>query len=150
MSNTLWLLARHPEAWDAIRANPELIPQTILESLRLETPVRAFTRVMTMEAEVDGVMIPKNARVLLLYGSANRDERKWPDPERFDIYRRPIDHLGFGHGVHACVGMHLAQLEIRAVMTALAARVARIELGKPEILINNFLRGFEHIPVRVS
>jgi len=150
MSNTLWLLARHPEAWHAIRANPELIPQTILESLRLETPVRAFTRVMTMEAEVDGVMIPKNARVLLLYGSANRDERKWPDPERFDIYRRPIDHLGFGHGVHACVGMHLAQLEIRAVITALAARVARIELGKPEILINNFLRGFEHIPVRVS
>jgi cytochrome P450 len=149
MSNTLWLLAQHPEAWDAIRANADLIPPTILESIRLETPVRGFTRVTTAPVNVDGVTIPEGARVLLLYASANRDERKWPEPERFDIYRRPIDHLGFGHGVHACVGLHLAQIEIRAVMTALASRVARLDMAKPELLVNNFLRGFERVPVQV-
>jgi cytochrome P450 len=145
----LWLLAQHPEAWDAIRANADLIPPTILESIRLETPVRGFTRVTTAPVNVDGVTIPEGARVLLLYASANRDERKWPEPERFDIYRRPIDHLGFGHGVHACVGLHLAQIEIRAVMTALASRVARLDMAKPELLVNNFLRGFERVPVQV-
>jgi cytochrome P450 len=150
MSNTLWLFARHPEAWDAIRENPALIPQSILESIRLESPIRGFTRVTTAAIDVDGVTIPQNARVLLLYGSANRDERKWPDPERFDIHRKPVDHLGFGHGVHTCVGMNLAQLEIRSVLTALASRVRRFELGNPELLINNFLRGFERIPVRVA
>jgi cytochrome P450 len=150
MSNTLWLLARHPAAWDAIREDPLLIPQAVLEGIRLESPIRGFTRMTTAAAEVDGETIPANARVLLLYASANRDERKWDEPERFDIYRRPLDHLGFGHGVHVCVGMHLAQLEIRAVITALALRVRRFELGTPELLINSFLRGFERVPVRVS
>lgn len=150
MSNTLWLLARHPEAWDAIREAPALVPQSIMESLRYESPLRGFTRLVTAAIDVDGVTIPANARVLLLYASANRDERKWPDPERFDIHRKPVDHLGFGHGVHTCVGMQLAQLEIRSVLTALASRVAQFKLGEPELLINNFLRGFKRIPVQVS
>jgi len=150
MSNTLWLLARHPEAWDAIRENHALIPQAILEGIRLESPIRGFTRVTTAATDVVGETIPQDARVLLLYGSANRDERKWPDPERFDIYRKPVDHLGFGHGVHTCIGMNLAQLEIRSVLMALVARVSRFELGHPELLINNFLRGFARIPVRVA
>jgi len=150
MSNTLLLLARHPEAWDAIRENHALIPQAILEGIRLESPIRGFTRVTTAATDVDGETIPQDARVLLLYGSANRDERKWPNPERFDIHRKPVDHLGFGHGVHTCIGMNLAQLEIRSVLMALVARVSRFELGHPELLINNFLRGFARIPVRVA
>jgi cytochrome P450 len=149
LSNTLLLFARHPEAWDAIREDPSLIPQSVLESIRLESPIRGLTRLTTSATNVDGEIIPENARVLLLYGSANRDERKWPDPERFDIHRKPVDHLAFGHGVHICVGMHLAQLEIRAVIRALASRVTRFELGNPELLMSNFLRGFNRIPVRV-
>ena len=86
----------------------------------------------------------------LLYGSANRDERKYPDPDRFDITRKPSDHLAFGRGEHVCVGMHLARLEMSALLERLADRVARFEIVSEEPLINNGLRGFKHLEVTIS
>lgn len=97
----------------------------------------------------DDQVIPAGSRVLLLYGSANRDERKWDDPERFDVSRDNRDHLGFGFGAHICVGMHLARLEITALMKAFAKRVSRFELGEPERAMSNILRGFDRLPVTV-
>ena len=94
-------------------------------------------------------MLPAGSRVLLLFASANRDERKWQDPDRFDVTRTPNDHLGFGFGVHACPGMHLARLEMRSLVVALARRVARIEIGEPVIEMNNVLRGLERLPARL-
>ncbi len=140
-SALLVLLARNPDQYDLLRADPSLIPHAINEAIRLESPIRGFTRVSTRDQDYDGVTLPEGARTMVLYASANRDERKWPDPERFDVTRRPSDHLGFGYGVHSCVGMHLARLEIQSLMEAIVRRVRRIEVRNTEQRINNILRG---------
>ena len=140
-SALLVFLARHPDQYERLRAEPALIPHAINEAIRLETPIRGFTRVSTREQDYDGVTLPEGARTMVLFASANRDERKWPDPERFDITRRPSDHLGFGFGAHSCIGMHLARLEIQSLMEAIVRRVRRIEVRRTEPKPNQILRG---------
>jgi cytochrome P450 len=105
---------------------------------------------VTRDHVVDGIEIPEGSRVIVLYGSANRDERKWENPERFDVRRRASEHLAFGQGEHTCVGMPLARLEIKALLGALAKRVRRFELGASKRAVNNVLRGFEKLEVAVS
>jgi cytochrome P450 len=148
-ANAVWLFANHPEQWDAIRADPSLIPNAVNEVLRLESPIQGFSRMVTRDHVVDGVTIPAGSRTIVLYGSANRDERKWEDPERFDVRRRASEHLAFGQGPHTCVGMPLARLEIKALLAALAKRVKRFELGETRRAMNNVLRGFEKVEVTV-
>ncbi|WP_327657756.1 cytochrome P450 [Streptomyces sp. NBC_00483] len=150
ITNAIALFAQHPDQWDLLRADRSLIPHAINESLRLETPVPQFSRVLTEDHEIDGVGIPAGSRVALLYGSANRDERHYPDPERFDITRRPSDHLAFGRGEHVCVGMHLARVEMGTLLERLADRVSRFETVSSRPLLNNGLRGLEHLEVTVS
>ncbi|MFF2652243.1 cytochrome P450 [Streptomyces sp. NPDC058045] len=150
ITNTIALFARHPDQWDLLRADRSLIPHAINESLRLETPVPQFSRVLTEDHTIDGVPLPAGTRVALLYGSANRDERHYPDPERFDITRRPSDHLAFGRGEHVCVGMHLARLEMGTLLDRLADRVSRFDTITSTPLINNGLRGLEHLEVTVQ
>ncbi|MCX4834978.1 cytochrome P450 [Streptomyces sp. NBC_01016] len=150
ITNAIALFAQHPDQWDLLRADRSLIPHTINESLRLETPVPQFSRVLTEDHEIDGVGLPAGSRVALLYGSANRDERHYPDPERFDITRRPSDHLAFGRGEHVCVGMHLARVEMGTLLERLADRVSRFETVSSRPLLNNGLRGLEHLEVTVS
>ena len=118
IANVVALFARHPQQWDLLRTDRSLIPHAINESLRLESPVPQFSRVLTADHELGGIALPAGSRVALLYGSANRDERHYPDPTRFDITRRPSDHLAFGRGEHTCVGIHLARLEIGRVAGA--------------------------------
>ncbi|MET8468758.1 cytochrome P450 [Streptomyces sp. NPDC006422] len=149
IANTIALFARHPDQWDLLRADRSLIPHAINESLRLETPVPQFSRVLTEDHVIDGVPLPAGARVALLYGSANRDDRHYPDPERFDITRRPSDRLAFGRGEHVCVGMHLARLEMGALLENLADRVTRFETMTSKPLVNNGLRGLERLEVKV-
>jgi len=143
----LWLFGRFPDQWEKVRCNEALIPGAINEAIRLESPIRGFTRMTTRELAYGEQMIPSGSRVLLLYASANRDERKWPDPERFDVTRDARDHLGFGFGAHVCVGMHLARLEITALVKAFSRHVSRFEIGEPKRAMNNVLRGFERLPV---
>ena len=116
------------------------------ETLRFEAPVRAFTRFAAKPYHAGGVAIPQGERVLVMFGAANRDERRYADPDRFDVTRDARDHLGFGHGVHRCAGGHLAQLELEALLRALVARVRRIEVGTPEPLMSNVLRGWRSFP----
>jgi len=139
----LYLLGSHPDEYDRVRANSALIPSAVSEALRLESPVRAFTRLATKPYQADAVRIPEGDRVLILYGSANRDERRYADPDRFDVTRDSRDQLAFGHGVHRCAGGHLAQLELEALLRALVARVRRIEVSEPRVLMSNMLRGHE-------
>ncbi len=148
-SNAVWLFAQHPDQWGALRENPSLIPGAINEVVRLESPLQGFSRVTTTNVDMDGVTIPAGGRVLMLWGSANRDERKWDQPEQFDIRRRNNDHLGFGHGIHTCVGMHLAKMEITALLRALLKRVERFELGSTARVINNVMRGFSKVEVTI-
>jgi cytochrome P450 len=143
------LFAEHPGQWDLLRADRSLIPHAINESLRLESPVPQFSRVLTRDHEVGGVPLPAGTRVALLYGAANRDERKYPDPARFDITRRPSDQLAFGRGEHACVGMNLARMEMSALLGHLADQVSRFEVVESRPLINNGLRGLEYLDVVV-
>lgn len=150
ITNAIALFAKHPEQWDLLRADRSLIPHAINESLRLESPVPQFSRVLTEDHEISGVPLPAGSRVALLYGSANRDERHYPDPTRFDITRRPSDHLAFGRGEHVCVGMHLARLEMSALLQRLADRVTRFEIVSSTPMVNNGLRGLEHLEVTVQ
>jgi cytochrome P450 len=95
---------------------------------------------------VSGACLPQGARVLISYASANRDERHYPVPDAFDVRRNPRDHVGWGHGAHTCVGMHLARLEMEVLLSALVRHVARIEVGFPERLHNNCLQGYSALP----
>jgi cytochrome P450 len=149
ISSAVWLFAQNPDQWSALREDPSLISGAVNEVVRLESPLQGFSRVTTSDVDVDGVTIPAGGRALMLWGSANRDERKWDQAERFDIRRRNSEHLGFGHGIHTCVGMHLAKMEITALLRALLTRVKRFELGSTERVIHNVMRGFSKMEVTV-
>ena len=142
------LFARHPDQWDRVRADRPLIPSAFNEVLRLHAPVQYFTRVATEAVTIEGVSIAEGSRALVMYGSANRDERRFDDPDRFDVTRNPTEQLAFGRGVHLCVGINLARIEAHSLLAALADRVARFEpAGDGQWLINNTLHGYEHLPV---
>jgi len=146
-SNCILLFASHPEQWQKIRAAPAKIPNAINEVVRLESPIQGFSRVTTQDYHLEGQVLPAHSRVLVMYGSANRDERHWQDPEKFDIDRKTSDHVGFGHGVHSCLGANLARLEISALLSALAKRVERFEVHDKELVSNNVLRGLAKLNV---
>ncbi len=134
--NLIYLLLHHPEQLQAIRDDRSLLPQAIEEGLRYETPLLSIQRTATCEVELEGVTIPEGASVGPCLGSANRDEKRWDNADRFDIFRPAIPHLSFAHGPHLCLGLHLARLETRVLMNALLDRVTDIRLldrGDPHI-----------------
>jgi hypothetical protein len=144
-------LALNPDQFAALRAEPSKARAAFEEAVRLETPVQTFFRTTTREAEIGGATIPEGEKVLMLLGAANRDPRKWPDPDRYDIDRPTTGHVGFGGGVHMCVGQLLARLEGETLLGTFARVFAGIEPdGEPTPLLNNTLRGWTRLPVRVS
>jgi cytochrome P450 len=150
IGSAIRLFAEHPDQWDLVRADPRLISHAINEVIRLESPLQMFSRLLTDDYEMDGETLPKGSRVVVIFASANRDGRKWDNPERFDILRKPSDHLAFGWGEHQCMGMPLARLEMRALLTALASRVRRFEISAMEPLMNNVLHGPRKLDVTVA
>lgn len=150
ISTALNMFAVHPEQFELLKNQPERIPNAVNEIVRYESAVRAFGRRVGAETEIAGVRLPKGSQVLVMYASANRDEREWERPDEFDITRDAGRHLGFGHGAHACAGQALARLEIAAFLSALIARVERLELtGCPQWSRNNIIRRYERIPLRL-
>ncbi len=150
LGSAIWLFATSPDQWQLLREDPGRAKQAFEESIRLESPVTGFTRVATRPVDIGGVDLPAGARILVSYASANRDERQWDDPERFDIKRPNAAHVAFGYGEHACAGMGLARLEATELLTALARRVEGFELdGTPVRKLNNLIRAFESLPVRI-
>ena len=151
IANALALFASHPDQWNLLRAEPSLMANAINEVLRYESPLRAFSRKAARSAAVANVSVPAGARVLVLYASANRDEREWCDAHTFDIRRDANRQLGFGHGAHACAGQGLARLEMAAMLGALLDRVERIELaGEPTWALNNIIRCHKRLPLRLT
>jgi hypothetical protein len=143
--------AGHPEMWQALRADPALARPAFEESLRLESPVQIFFRTTTEPVEIAGTRLGANEKVLLFLAAANRDPRKWPEPDRFDIRRRAAGHVAFGAGIHVCVGQALARLEAEAVLTALARHIETIEpAGPAELRPNNTLRTYARMPLKVT
>jgi cytochrome P450 len=129
--NLLLTLLSNTDQLDAVRSDRSLIPQTIEESLRLETPLLNITRLATRDTEVDGVPIPAGSTVMLMLAAANREETRYPDPgpDRFDIGRTdPKPHISFGQGPHVCLGMHLARMEMRVALNLLFNRLPGLRL----------------------
>jgi cytochrome P450 len=147
ITNAVWLFGLHPDQWDLLRGDIGLMPGAINEVLRLESPVQIFSRYLTRAVQIEGTTLPQGSRAMVLYGSANRDERKWIEPERFDIRRKAAEQLAFGHGEHLCVGLPLARLEMRAILGSLAKRVERFDILRMERGLNNTLRGIKHLEV---
>ena len=143
----LYQLATVPGAYDAVRTRPELIPGIVNEAVRLASPLRGFTRYASEDFTVSETTLPANSRVFLLHASANRDERHFPEPDTFDIERNPRDHLGWGHGTHSCMGIHLARTELEVLLQTIVQRVKSIKAGSPTRIINNALQGYATLPL---
>ena len=148
LGSALWCLAANPEAFAALRADPSLARPCYEEVLRLTTPVHAFCRTANADTEVAGVPIAEGTKILCVLGSANLDDARWEDAAAFRIDRRPAGHLAFGTGIHNCVGQNVARAEAQAILTAIAAKVGRIEMtGKPEWRPNNAIRALDRLPL---
>jgi cytochrome P450 len=127
-SNLLFGLLSNPEMLDAVRADRSLLPQAIEEGIRWEPPLTGITRLATRDVELEGVTIPAGAVVHVNVGAANRDETRWTDAERFDIFRAPSQHMAFAFGPHMCLGMHLARMETTVALNALFDRLPDLRL----------------------
>lgn len=150
ISNAIYLFARHPDQWELLKSDRSLIPNAVNEVVRYESPLRAFTRKVVQSTEIEGVPIAAGARLLVIYASANRDEREWDAPDVFDIRNDAGRHVGFGNGTHACAGQALARLETTAMLKALTESVERIEIvAEPTWAINNIIHRHDHLPVRL-
>jgi 4-methoxybenzoate monooxygenase (O-demethylating) len=150
LGNALYCFATNPAQWTALRENPKLIRGAFEEVLRFESPVQCFFRTTTREIDVGDVRLGDGDKVLLVFGAANRDPRRWNQPDTFDVTRRAAGHMTFGTGIHGCVGQAVARLEAEAVFSALARHVASFELtGEPTRRLNNLLRGFDTMPLRI-
>jgi cytochrome P450 len=126
--NLLFGLLTHPDQLDAVRADRALLPQAIEEGLRWEPPLHGIARVATVDTELGGEAIKAGAVLSVAIGAANRDETRYPDPDRFDIFRDPQQHIAFGFGPHMCLGMHLARMETRVAVDALIDRLPGLRL----------------------
>src|SRR5579871_2465561 len=150
LGNTLYCMARYGEQWQALRKNPGLVRNAFEEVLRFEAPLQTFFRTTTRPVEVGGVQLGDGEKVLLFYAAANRDPRRWERPDVFDVSRRAAGHMTFGTGIHGCVGQAVARLETEAILAALLKRVVSFELtAEPKRRLNNTLRGFDTLPLRV-
>jgi len=144
-------LAGHPEEYQKLRSNPSLVRRAFEESLRWDSTVQTFFRTTTKRVEVGGAEIPEGQKVLLFLAAANRDPLHWDEPDAFRVERNTSGHVGFGFGIHQCLGQMVARLEGELIGTAIAERVASIRLtGAPVRRLNNTLHAIDSVPVEVE
>ena len=150
LSNAMRILTSMPNLLAELQGDPGLIPAFVEEVLRYDGPVQALPRGTTKPTTIAGVTIPADASVLVYFGSANRDERHFPEPDRFRVERNPADHIGFGSGIHLCLGAPLARLEARIALETLCHQVTEVELaGAPVPTEGPLLRGAISMPLRI-
>ncbi|MEM7303677.1 MAG: cytochrome P450 [Pseudomonadota bacterium] len=143
-------LGRNPEQWQLLKSRPDRIPVAVHEAVRLGTPIRSFSRHTSRELDVEGHVLPAGARIMMLFASANRDEEVFDNPDQFDVTRNNRLHVGFGAGIHTCVGMHLAIMEMTALLEAMVERVDKISVGEPTIAMNNTIHSFSNLPTEFT
>jgi cytochrome P450 len=149
MANAIRAFCQFPDQWKALQAEPSLLRNAFDEALRWDSPSRMAGRIAVKDVEIEDYVIPAGTRCGLLFAAANRDPRKWSDPETFDIKRDLRGHVGWGYGIHSCVGRTLAQLEADALLGALIKRVDRFEAaGDPEWWITTIGHGPAKLPIR--
>lgn len=148
LSAGILALLEHPEQLAALRADPSLVPNARDELLRWVSPVIYMRRTATEDVEMGGQKIRAGDKVVMYYGSANRDTQTFDAPDTFDIYRPAAKHLAFGHGTHVCLGQHIARAEIDAMLTEVLERMNNLELAEPPVwLPSNFISGPQTMPV---
>lgn len=144
-------LLDHPDQHRRLLDHPELLDSAIDEMLRWHPPVLSFRRTAARDTVLAGRPIAAGDKVVVFHASANRDERRFPEPERFDIARRPNDHVAFGDGPHVCLGAHFARLQLRIFYREFLWRLPDLEpAGPPARLVSNFIAGIKHLPVRYT
>ena len=150
ISNQLSFLSRRPDVWKELRAHPEQVPAALEETVRWDAPVQNLARLVKRPVELHGVKIREGDRVLLSYAAANRDFREFRDAEDWQLERGAQRHLGFGHGVHFCLGAGLARLEAKIALEALLERFETVEPGTHDgqRLHSSVIRGFESLPLQ--
>ena len=147
----LYAFAEHPQQWQVLMEETRLVRSAFTEVIRYMSPAQTFYRTTSEATTLSGVEIPEGQKVLLCLAAANRDPRHWADPDVFDIQRRAVGHVGFGYGVHVCVGQQFARMEGEAVLNALAKQVKQIEIaGEPVRRVNNTLYGFDRLPIKLT
>jgi cytochrome P450 family 142 subfamily A polypeptide 1 len=142
-------LLQRPDQKQRLQAEPALLPSAIEEMLRWVSPIKSMARTTTVDVELGAVTLPAGSKAVLLYESANFDDRRFAEPERFDIARAPNDHLAFGFGPHFCLGASLARAELQAMFEALLQRLPDLELATSEPLART-ITGIERMPVKFS
>jgi cytochrome P450 len=152
IGNAVRNLLRHPQELAKVRADRTLVPSLVEEVLRYESPVQLLPRLTACAVELEGGKIPTDATVFLLLGAANRDERKFPEPDRFDVTRNPQDHLGFGYGIHYCLGAPLARLEGRIALESLLFDCPPFTCTREHLpqIASLLVRGVQTLPVRFA
>jgi cytochrome P450 family 142 subfamily A polypeptide 1 len=154
MTGGLHALLQHPEQLRALREDPSGIPAAVEEMLRWVSPIQNMNRTLTRDVELHGEKLREGERVLLLYPAANRDERQFPEPDRFDVARTPNDHVAFGgFGTHFCLGASLARLELRVLFEHVLRRMPDLELASAAPLPlrpSSFIVGIEEMPIRFT
>ena len=152
IGSAVWLLASHPEQWERLKTDPSLIPKAFNETVRLESPIRAFSRVASRDTSIGNHDIDAGSRLIVFYASANRDERQFDRPDEFDICRsNAAEQLGFGYGAHGCAGQGLARLEGHAVLRALVDQVDTLQpAGTPTRGLNNLISSWANLPMTVQ
>jgi cytochrome P450 len=149
IGNAANALLDHPDQLARVAADPALVPDLVEEAVRFESPVATVFRTATEDVEIAGGRIEKGATVALLIGSANRDERRFPDPDRFDLGRDTRGHLGFGFGTHFCLGASLARLEAATALRALVPSLTALKRRGPVQPVESFLvRGPARLPLQ--
>lgn len=151
IANAVLALLAHPDIYEQLRADPTIADRVVEETLRYDNPAQAVLRVTTSKTTIDQFTIPGGSRVLMLIGSANRDPRHVADPDDFRLDREPNDHLGFGTGIHHCIGAPLARLEARVTLVAMCHHWESIvHAGQPQRLHSPILRGLRSLPITVD
>jgi cytochrome P450 len=148
---TAWLLDRFPDQRRLLAADPSLVPNAIEEILRYEAPSPVQARFVTRDVELHGTHVPAGAAMLLLNGSANRDEREFGDADRFDVRRKDVHHLSFAHGIHFCLGASLARLEGCVALEEVLKRWTDWEIDRDgsEMARTSTVRGWKRLPARI-
>ncbi len=152
LGNAIFWLERFPDQRAKVLADPTLIPAAVEETLRFDTSTQGLARLLTRDVELHGTTLPAGSKGLLLFGSANRDERHWDEPDRFDIGRNPAGHLAFGHGIHHCLGAALARLEMRVALEVLLPQLGEYRVHASDALRvhSGNVRGFSRLPIEAG
>jgi cytochrome P450 len=146
----MYSLLIHPEDHERLRSDPSLLQSAVEEMLRWWPPVMHFRRTATCDTEIGGQPVRAGDKVVVFHVAANRDPAVFPDPDRFDVGRRPNDHVSFGFGVHFCLGAHLARTQMRSLFGELCRRERLEQSGPLARLRSNFQNGVKHLPVRLA